>query len=529
MYIKTGISGFDKLFQNEGIIKENIYLLKGTPGSGKTTFGLEFIYNGAMFFNENGIIISFEEIPEQLYRDAKNQGLDLKKLEDEGKLKIIFSSPETVLKSEFIGEEGYLGNVVREMDIKRIVIDSVTHLKRISNTENEYRENLYRIISGIKSKKVTGMITEEFYNKLGVAEYVADGVIYLRNRKTENLKNIRTLEVFKSRGQDHISGEHYFEISRGIKVYPLIKDNLKIEGKEEERISTGVEKIDKMLDGGYIKGTFNLVVGSAGVGKTIFATNFLKDGLENKESVVFLSFEESENKFFQFTGSLGIDMKNPNFIFYHKYFDEAVVAKIIYEIENMLKNYNIKRVVIDTLNTMFFNENLEKEKIFINQLKYVFEKYGVTTMALLEEKKIMGEMELTDEGYSFLSDSIIMMRYLELEAVIKRVLTIVKARGIKHEKKIFEYNILQNKGINIIRKMNGVSGIMSGAATGKIKESINEIFQPLEFLDSFSEYIGTEASEKERKDISQQMKDVIKTLKNNLLNYLELNEDEING
>ncbi len=93
MVVKTGIIGFDELYEENGLSESNAYLVKGAPGSGKTTFAIEYIYNGIKKFNENGLIISFEEIPNQLYKDYMKFGWDLKQLEEERKLKIIFTSP----------------------------------------------------------------------------------------------------------------------------------------------------------------------------------------------------------------------------------------------------------------------------------------------------------------------------------------------------------------------------------------------------------------------------------------------------
>ena len=150
--VKTGIAGFDKML-NGGFLRNQVVLIAGAPGTGKTTFGLEFLYNGATKFNEPGIFVTFEELPQQIYRDAMSLGWDLQKLESEGKLKILCTSPRVLQATE--EREEVLGRMIKEMGAKRIAIDSISQFRMIrtkSATSLEednaaLRKELYSLIN----------------------------------------------------------------------------------------------------------------------------------------------------------------------------------------------------------------------------------------------------------------------------------------------------------------------------------------------------------------------------------------------
>jgi len=128
--VKTGVKGFDEML-NGGFIPGSANLIEGAPGTGKTTLAMEYIYNGIVDYNEPGLIITFEEFPKQYYHDALQLGWDLKKLEKENKLKVIFSDPATTLKE--IGDmDGRIVEMIEEMNIKRVAVDSMTHFESLA-------------------------------------------------------------------------------------------------------------------------------------------------------------------------------------------------------------------------------------------------------------------------------------------------------------------------------------------------------------------------------------------------------------
>ncbi len=212
--------GIDKMDQmlGGGFISGSSNLVEGAPGTGKTTFGLQFIVNGIQKFKEPGLIITFEEFPSQYYRDANNFGWDLKKFEDEGLLKIVFTNPETALEEiEEIG--GKLETLIDEMGIKRCLIDSLTHFEYAVEDEDELREVEFDFITSLKRENLTSILLRENDNLLGQtdsisqAPFLADSYLILRYVEIDSAVS-KALLVLKMRGSRHAKDIRRFEITR---------------------------------------------------------------------------------------------------------------------------------------------------------------------------------------------------------------------------------------------------------------------------------------------------------------------------
>ena len=248
--IKTGILGLDEMLGG-GFLPNSANLIEGAPGTGKTTVALQFIYNGIVDYNENGLIISFEEFPTQYYHDAANFGWDLKKLERrsgersptighvaERRLKILFSSPSIIL--EEIREPGSeLIRTIEELNIKRVVIDSVTHFESIAKNSAEARDVERQLVNGFKREGVTTVFIRENDSILGQSATVvrsSDSAIaagsskmpfivdsYMLLRYVEIDSEIqKALIVLKMRGSDH---------QKDIRRYRCTQNGIEVESK----------------------------------------------------------------------------------------------------------------------------------------------------------------------------------------------------------------------------------------------------------------------------------------------------------
>ena len=200
-----------------GFITGSSNVIEGAPGTGKTTFGVQFIVNGIQKFKEPGLIITFEEFPSQYYNDAKNFGWDLKKYEDEGLLKIIFTNPESAVKEiEEIG--GRLETIIDELGIKRCLIDSLTHFEYAVQDENELREMEFDFITSLKREELTSILLRENNNLLGQtdsisqAPFLADSYLIFRYVEINSAIS-KAMLVLKMRGSQHIKEIRKFQIN----------------------------------------------------------------------------------------------------------------------------------------------------------------------------------------------------------------------------------------------------------------------------------------------------------------------------
>jgi circadian clock protein KaiC len=221
--VKTGIDGLDKML-NGGFLPETANLVEGAPGTGKTTMGMQFIYNGIMQHDEPGLILTFEEFPQQYYRDAAAFGWDFKKLERENKLRVIMSSPE-VSKADLENIDGRIETLVHEIGARRIMVDSLSHFERLTREPTELRSIIYSFINGLKREGLTCLLTRESPALLGEAEsvdadvaFVAESYVLLRYVEIESAIR-KALLVLKLRGSDHAKDIRQFSITeRGIEV-----------------------------------------------------------------------------------------------------------------------------------------------------------------------------------------------------------------------------------------------------------------------------------------------------------------------
>jgi circadian clock protein KaiC len=229
--VQIGITGLDEMLFG-GFLPQTANLIEGAPGTGKTTIGMQFIYNGIVEFNEPGLIITFEEFPQQYYQDAAEFGWDFEQLEKDGKLKVIMTSPEVSrLDVESVG--GMIETSVSRMGARRVLVDSITHFERLTQDPVELRSLEYSFINGLKREGLTSLLTRESPTLLGEASYedsnvafVVDSYMLLRYVEIESTIH-RALLVLKMRGSDHAKDIRQFEITeKGVEV------RSKFEGRE---------------------------------------------------------------------------------------------------------------------------------------------------------------------------------------------------------------------------------------------------------------------------------------------------------
>ena len=229
--VKTGIKGLDDMLTG-GFLVETANLVEGAPGTGKTTLGMQFIYNGITQFNEPGLIMTFEEFPQQYYRDAETFGWDFRGLEQADKLRVIMTSPE-VGKSDLERVGGRIEAIAREIGARRILVDSLSHFERLSDDPVELRGVLFGFINALKREGLTSVLTRESLALIGEnssaeeeVAFVADSYLMLRYVEIESAIR-RALLVLKLRGSDHAKDIRQFEVTpSGIEV------RSKFEGRE---------------------------------------------------------------------------------------------------------------------------------------------------------------------------------------------------------------------------------------------------------------------------------------------------------
>jgi circadian clock protein KaiC len=197
--------------------------LQGAPGVGKTTLGLQYLYEGATRYNEPGLLITFEEFPASLYRDAESYGWNLRELEAQRKLRLVFTSPEILLAS-LQATTSPITDLLQDWNIKRVVLDSVTMFRRVTSDPVELRDIYNHLINGLKRERLTSILTSEdqmqavSLRQQGMLGFIVDGVILMRYVEVNSAMQ-KAITVLKMRGINHDRMIHRFVTEKnGIKI-----------------------------------------------------------------------------------------------------------------------------------------------------------------------------------------------------------------------------------------------------------------------------------------------------------------------
>jgi len=217
MRVATGVAGLDEMLSG-GLVPGSTVLVRGAPGCGKTSLGLQFLVHGARN-NAPGLFISFEEFPASIHRDAESLGWNLAELEEAGQLHLMFTTPQILLDS-LASPQSALSRLMLDGGIQRVVLDSITHFARLTDDPVKLRAIYNTIINGLKREGVTSLLlgeesrTPDPRQERGKLSYVVDGIIMLRYVEVESAMQ-RAIVVLKMRGSDHAKEIRRAEIRKG--------------------------------------------------------------------------------------------------------------------------------------------------------------------------------------------------------------------------------------------------------------------------------------------------------------------------
>lgn len=455
----TGIPGMDEITSG-GLPKGRPTLIAGAAGCGKTLFAMEFLVNGAIHYNEPGVFLAFEENAEELAQNVASLGFDLKELIKQKKLIIDYVKIERT-EIEEAGEydlDGLfirLGHAIDSIGAKRVALDTIEVLFGALPNQGILRAELHRLFRWLKDKGVSAVVTAErgegTVTRFGLEEYVADCVIALDHRVTEQVST-RRLRIVKYRGTLHGTNEYPFLIGKnGISVLPIT--SLVLEHKVASgRISTGVMELDKMLGGkGFHRGSSILISGTAGTGKTSLAATLVDSACRRGERCLYFAFEESTGQIIRNMRSIGIDLQphvKNGLLQFH------VARPTLYGLEmhlvtmyDLINEFKPKVVVLDPITDFFAVGSQSEVKAAVTRIIDFLKTEqitGVFTSYTTDENSI----DQSIVGVSSLIDAWISLRNIENNGERHRGLFILKARGMAHSNQIRSY-MLTSQGIRI--------------------------------------------------------------------------------
>jgi circadian clock protein KaiC len=491
--LKTFIPGFD-VIGGGGIPRYRTTLVAGTAGSAKTVFACQFLAAGIVNNEERGVFVTFEEPAEEIIRNMRGFGWDIQSWIEQGKWAFVDASndhTEETLVSGTFDFGALLARIeyaVQRVGATRVSLDSIGVVSTFFAQPEQIRREMLRISSGLRQLNITCVITAERVDdygpiaRYGVEEFIADNVIILRNA-LDSEKRRRTIEILKYRGTNHQKGEFPFTVisGEGVVIIPLSAAEL-TQKSSSTRLPSGNSQIDEMCGGGFFQDSIILVSGATGTGKTLMATTFMGAGPPLEQKSLLFAFEESRDQLFRNAEGWGIDYKGMEerglFKVICEYPESASLEDHLINIKKQMDQFKPRRVAIDSLSALERISTTKGFREFVVGLTSFIKERQITGMFTATAANLLGGTTITETHISTITDSIILLRYVEVYAEMRRGVTVLKMRGSAHDKQIREF-LINNSGLHLGRPFRNVTGILSGNFTylqaGEL-ERVNAMF-----------------------------------------------------
>ena len=450
--VKTGISKLDDLL-GPGIPHGSSLLVSGVAGTGKTALGLEFVYRGAQI-GEKGILFSFEETGERLRAAASGFGWDLDAEIERGMVEIVFI-PQTDIMVE--GHLLMMQERIAALQARRVVIDSVSVFMHKIKDAQTVREKLFQLATIVHNEQAVGLFATDIpfgsnqISRFGVEETVVDGVLLLSSTE-EGLERQRYVEVYKLRNTAHLKGRHSMAIGpEGITIYPRYEIEAALAEppppiETGSRLTTGVPGLDVLLGGGLFERSVTLVSGSAGIGKSTLAIQFVAAGAAAGEPGLYVALEEGPKQLVNVGETLGLPLRAAveqgliEIIYLPR--ERVRPTQLLSLLTDRIRAQGTRRFVLDSVSHLGAGTLTDSE---LRQLLYAlaarFKALGVTSVLTLESPSMFSRENITDQRFSPIADNLVALRYAKLADELRPTLSVVKTRGTSHDFGTFYYSV----------------------------------------------------------------------------------------
>ena len=471
----TGIRGLDEI-TGGGLPRGRPTLLCGSAGSGKTMLAAEFLVHGALQYDEPGVFMMFEESAEELAQNLRSLGVDLEKLQTQNKVAIdhvhierneIQETGEYDLEGLFIR----LGYAIDSIGAKRVVLDTIEALFSGLPNHAVLRAELRRLFRWLKDCGVTAVITgergETSLTRYGLEEYVADCVILLDHRIVDQVST-RRLRVVKYRGTEHGTNEYPFLIGRhGISVLPITSMRLDHRAPTE-RVSSGIEGLDDMLDGqGLYRASSTLISGAPGTGKSSVGASFVNAACARGECALLFAYEESSSQMLRNMSSIGIDLGR---------WERQGLLHIdasrptLHGLEQHLVHmYGLVRelkpsvVVVDPISNLTMDKDDRLLKPTLMRLIDYLKDKGITALFTSLTSDMAADVADSQVGVSSLMDTWILLSNVAANGERTRTLQVLKSRGMPHSHQVREF-VMGDKGVDLVDVYLSGDRVLTGTA-----------------------------------------------------------------
>ena len=483
----TGITGLDQV-TNGGLPRGRPTLICGGAGCGKTLFAMEFLLRGVQQYGEPGAFISFEEPERDLIANMRSLGYDLQGMIDDNRFVIdhVKIDPQDIEEAGDYDLGGLflrIGLAIDTVGAKRVVLDTIEALLSGFKNEAVLRAEIRRLFHWLKERGVTAVVTAEKgegqLTRQGLEEYVSDCVVLLDHRVIDQTST-RRLRIVKYRGTAHGTNEYPFLIDEtGISVLPITELGL-THAVSDERVSSGVERLDAMLGGGYYRGSTVLVSGTAGTGKSSLCSHLANATCGRGERCLYFSFEESPAQLIRNMRSMGLDLQ--------QWVDAGLLRfrsarPTIFGLEmhlaimhKMIEEFEADLVIVDPVSSLrTIASNADAHAMLLRLIDFLKGSRKTAFFTSLTSSG-SGTLEETEVAISSIVDTWLLLRDIELGGERNRGLYVLKSRGMAHSNQIREF-LITSQGIALQDVYVGPEGVLTGSmrAAQEAREKVADL------------------------------------------------------
>lgn len=468
----TGVTGLDHIL-NGGLTPERMYLVEGTPGTGKTTLGLSFLLAGAAV-QESGLYITLAETELELRAVGTAHGWSLDGLQlfemvpADG---FTEDQEQTLLHPSEVELGETVRNIIAKIDAirpARVVLDSLSELRLLSQSPIRYRRQILALKHFFSTRRCTVLVLDDKGATGSDAQLhsIAHGVISLDQTLASFGGQRRRLHIVKMREKTFSGGYHDFEIERGgLRVFPRLIASEHDTNASGAPVTTGSPELDALLGGGLVPGTATLLTGPAGVGKTTTSVQCMVAALKRGEKASYFLFDERTPTLLTRSAALGMDLRPflENGQLEMRAIDPAEMSPGEFAacVECAVESHGANIVVIDSLNA--YLQAMPNEQFLVLQmhemLSYLGQK-GVVSLLILGLHGLMGDVR-SDVDLSYLSDTVVQLRYFEAEGEVRQAISVIKTRTARHERTIREFQI-NDDGLRVGEPLTAFHGVLTG-------------------------------------------------------------------
>jgi circadian clock protein KaiC len=465
--VSTGVTGLDEILYG-GFLAHRSCLVRGGPGSGKTTLGLHFLAAGTAL-GEKSLFISLEESEARIREDAEKRGIDIQQVVilDISPSSQFFTEVQSydIFSSAEVEHEPLINQIVekiKELQPDRVFLDPMTQFRYLSVDTFQFRKQAMSFLRFLVEQGCTLLFTSEknVNQPDDELQFTSDGIIDLDGHN-------RILAVTKLRGSGYHSGTHTFKLSnKGFEVFPLLLPNSQQADFTFEQLPSGIPDLDELLNGGIERGTITILSGPSGVGKTTLGMQIMKEAAGRGELSIIYSFEEEEAMIVRRCDSIGIPvskMIEKGFLLFKKieplqYTPDEFARMVREEVES---NKGNQIVMIDSVAGFTVSLRGDELKTRLHALCKYLQNMGVAVIIINEVESVTGDFRITEAGISYLADNVIFLRYIEVNGELRRAIGVIKKRLSDFEKTLREFEITRY-GIRIGKPLVNLRGILRG-------------------------------------------------------------------